>query len=446
MRGFGTVVTGTTASGSVSVGDAVRLIPQGEMTRVRGIQVHGESVDQVLAGSRAAINLQGIEHQNVSRSEVLTSDNGLIETKSFDGTLRALKRLNKNIKNRAKVLVHIGTAQIQGTLVLLGRDEVAPGIESYVQVRLDHPTAILPGEPYVIRGFEVLSQYGKTLGGGRALIPSPRPHRTRDNHAAILLDALAHHAPAEMLISWLTYNAPEGVPIATLDRVIPLGRKTIHEAFEELTSSNRTVELNGYAYLQSVLETMKHRMTEVVSTFHQEQPARAAMSLEEVRSRVEADFPEGLTPLCIQELIAEKTLVQEGDRIRRADHRAERSSKQETMCAELLALLKEGDLTPIRLQDLPEALDLEVNDFREALELLLEAGDVIRVNKELVYASANLEAFKVRLVEYLSTNETIDTAGLKALTGASRKWTIPLGEYFDTIRLTVRVGEGRRLR
>ena len=91
-------------------------------------------------------------------------------------------------------------------------------------------------------------------------------------------------------------------------------------------------------------------------------------------------------------------------------------------------------------------LDLEANDFREALELLLEAGDVIRVNKELVYASANLEAFKVRLVEYLKTNETIDTAGLKALTGASRKWTIPLGEYFDTIRLTVRVGEGRRLR
>ena len=103
-------------------------------------------------------------------------------------------------------------------------------------------------------------------------------------------------------------------------------------------------------------------------------------------------------------------------------------------------------MTPIRLQDLPEALDLETHDFREALELLLEAGDVIRVNKELVYASANLEAFKVRLVEYLTTNETIDTAGLKALTGASRKWTIPLGEYFDTIRLTVRVGEGRRLR
>ena len=112
MKGFGTVVTGTTASGSLGVGDVVRLVPQEELTRVRGIQVHGESVDRVLAGARAAINLQGIEHHHVSRSEVLTSEDGFDVIQSFDGTLHALKRLAKPIKNRSKVLVQIGRAHV----------------------------------------------------------------------------------------------------------------------------------------------------------------------------------------------------------------------------------------------------------------------------------------------------------------------------------------------
>jgi len=116
------------------------------------------------------------------------------------------------------------------------------------------------------------------------------------------------------------------------------------------------------------------------------------------------------------------------------------------MCSSLLRLLTQGGLTPIRLQDLPEELGLGLNEFKEALDLLLESGSIVRINKELAYASSNLNEFQARLVDYLGEHESIDTAGLKKLTGASRKWTIPLGEYFDTIRLTVRVGEGRRLR
>ena len=150
--------------------------------------------------------------------------------------------------------------------------------------------------------------------------------------------------------------------------------------------------------------------------------------------------------MCLQALIENATLEQYGDRIKRADHQARLSDHQQKLCSKILEVLRQEDLTPTRIQDLPELLSIETNDFKEAFDLLLESGAIVRITKELAYASANLDSFKERLVNYLKEHESIDTAGLKVLTGASRKWTIPLGEYCDTIRLTVRVGEGRRLR
>jgi selenocysteine-specific elongation factor len=280
IRGFGTVVTGTTASGSVSVGDTIRLLPQDESTRVRGIQVHGEPVDRVLAGSRAAINLQNVDHDSVSRAEVLSCEHGFTATRSFDGTLLALKRLSKSIRNRAKVLVHVGTAQIQGTLVILGQDEIKPGEKGYVQVRLDNPTAILPGEPYVIRGFEVLTQYGKTLGGGKALLPSPAAHRKKSAHAVELLRSLDQKEPSAMLLGWLRYNEQRGVDKTELSRTLPCGDDALSDAMEQLTTENQLVQISNHLHLRTVLEAMKVRTKSIVATFHQENPARSGMSLE----------------------------------------------------------------------------------------------------------------------------------------------------------------------
>jgi selenocysteine-specific elongation factor len=446
MRGFGTVVTGTTASGSISVGDTVRLLPQGESTRVRGIQVHGEHVERVLSGSRAAINLQNVDHHSVSRAEVLSCEHGFNATTSFDGTLVALKRLSKSIRNRAKVLVHVGTAQIQGTLVILGQDEIQPGEKGYVQVRLDNPTAILPGEPYVIRGFEVLAQYGKTLGGGKALLPSPAAHRKKSTHAIELLRSLDQKDPAAMLLGWLKYNGHQGVDKTELSRTIPCGDEALSHAIERLTTENQLVQISNHLHLQTVLEAMKARTKSIVATFHQENPARIGMSLEEARSRVEADFPSALIPRCLDDLSKEGSIEQDGERVRLKGFTPTRSAKQTAHCEKILSLLTQGGLTPSRTQDLPEELGMEQGAIKEAMELLIESEEVIRVTKELTYASAPLKAFEKLLIDYLKTNQSIDTAALKELTGASRKWTIPLGEYFDTIRLTVRVGDRRQLR
>ena len=444
MRGFGTVLTGTTASGSISVGDVVSLLPTEVSTRVRGIQIHGESVDTVIAGARAAINLQGVDHNDVSRSEVLSEKDGLRATSSFVGTLHALGRLSKPIKNRAKVLVHVGTAQIQGTLVLLGTDTVEPGEKAYVQVRLDAPTAILPGEPYVVRGFEVLKQYGKTLGGGRALLPSPRPHRRKSLDAVALLKALEGGKATEMVEGLLTYYGPEGVQCDALFRTLPVGGSALKAALEKLGPTS--VVAQGRLYPRDLLEEMKALALELVGEFHHQNPSRPGMSLEEARSRLEMKFKPPFVQVCFQELTQGGSLIRNGERIKVPGFEPVLNAKELECCAKVKALLLAGDLTPCRVQDMPEELDLGPERVKEALELLAESGDVIRVSKDLAYAAKHLETLKRALVGYLELHKTIDTAALKELTGASRKWTIPLGEYFDRVKLTIRVGDGRRLR
>lgn len=444
MRGFGTVLTGTTASGRIALGDSITLLPEGKTTRVRGIQVHGESVTEIEAGSRAAINLQNIDHHDVSRSDVLTSAGGLEATRSFDGTLRALSRLEKPIKNRAKVLVHVGTAQIQGTLVLLGCEDVQPGQEVCVQVRLDAPTAILPGEPYIIRGFEVLKQYGKTLGGGRALLPSPRAHRRKSMDAVALIEALQTRDPRTILEGWLTYHGSQGVALETLRRTLPLDDAGISKARSELQET--TLETHGRLFSRSLLDHVKTASLALVQSFHEAQPARGGMSLEEARSRLEGDAPEALIQCAFEALIGEGRLGRRQDKIHVTGFEATLNPRQEALCAQVKTLLAAGKLTPSRVQDLPEELDLTQAQVKEALELLAESDQVIRVTHDLAYDAEVLRALQEELVTFLNTHGTIDTAGLKTMTGASRKWTIPLGEYFDRIRLTLRVGEGRRLR
>ncbi len=173
MKGFGTVITGTLISGRVQVGDTIMIYPSGITSKVRGIQVHNKSADDARAGMRTAINFQGLEKEAISRGEVLSKPSTLEASYMVDVSLHYLASNKKPIKNRTRVRFHTGTSEVLGNLILLDREELAPGEEAIIQLRLDSPVALVKDDRFVIRSYSPIY----TIGGGVVLNPIPLKHK-----------------------------------------------------------------------------------------------------------------------------------------------------------------------------------------------------------------------------------------------------------------------------
>ncbi len=448
IRGFGTVVTGTTAAGQLRVGDRVCLQPGQHPSKVRGVQVHERPVPGVGPGVRAAVNLQGLDLAVVHRGDVLTAPDSYPRTTLVDATFTALRRLPEPVPDRAKVLVHVGTAQIQATLVLLGADRqaVAPGETVAVQLRLDEPTAILPGEPYIVRGFVVLERYGKTLGGGRALMPSVRPYRRTHAGARAAVESLAGADAAGALAAVLPLYGEQGLPVSALASRFPFEPTALEAALGDPRVAVIGERRDRVVSVEA-LERLADRAVSLLGAYHEAHPARPGWAPEELRSRLRADLPAPLFEAVLARLTGPRgEVIAEGSTVRLAGHVPRLSSAQEAAVDAVGALLGTAGLAPPRPQDIAASTGLAPQLVEEALEVLEARGRVVRVRHDLFFDSASVEDLRARLEAYLTAHETIDTASFKALTGVSRKWTIPLGEYFDRVRLTLRVGDVRRLR
>jgi selenocysteine-specific elongation factor len=446
MKGFGTIVTGTSSAGTLKVGDPVAILPDGPTGRVRGLQVHGQPTEQVGAGVRVAVNIQGVEHSEIHRGQVLAKPDSVEVVSMFDGTFHPLSRLDDVIPDRTRVLVHVGTAQVEGTLAWVGDEVASPGERTGVQVRLDSPLPMLPGEPFVARGFTVLAGYGKTLGGGRALTPALRRHRQRDVRRRPLIETLREGDCSASLLALVRYENAIGVPLSTLPSRLPFERTELEAVARELAAAGALVSADGSLYPSEVVNGLASRALGHVEEHHARNTAWPGIVPAELRTRVRADLGQELFGHVIDRAVSQGTLIRRGPVVACPEFTPRLSAAQKDASETVLATLNAGECTPLRLQDLPEAVDLSPRLVDEALELLIASDDVVRVNKELFYSTSQINALQARLVAYLESNEIMDTSAFKELTGASRKWTIPLGEYFDRIHLTIRVGNDRRLR
>jgi len=181
MKGFGTVITGTGISGKIRVGDEITIYPQGVSTRIRGLQVHNKEENDVSAGLRTAVNLQGIEKAVIRRGDVLATKDSLRPTYMVDVDLDLLSSAPRKLKNRARVRFHSGTSEIMARVVLLERDEMKPGESCFAQIRLDEPTAVLRGDRYVLRSYSPV----RAIGGGEVLNALPGRKKKRFSDAVL---------------------------------------------------------------------------------------------------------------------------------------------------------------------------------------------------------------------------------------------------------------------
>ncbi len=443
MKGFGTVVTGTTISGSINIGDEVSVYPQEIHSKIRGIQVHNEDAESVSAGLRTAINIQGMEKAQIQRGNILAARDTLKPTYMVDVELNLLSSSPRKLKNRAKARFHAGTAEIISTVVLLDRDDLKQGEKCFAQIRLDEPTTLLQGDRYIIRSYSPV----RTIGGGHVINPLPLKKKRFSDRVLTDLKLLSsgdHFIQIEEFVRMGRYT---GKDAAELQFLANSARKKVDEALKNLSAKKKITLYNkesGLYIHEEFLEKATREIMTTLSEYHKNNPLKAGILKEELRSRTTGATNQRLFNYIITQQIRQEAVVQDNEILHLKDHRVTLASDQKEIRQRIEEIYLKGKLQPPYFKEVQK--EFPDGNGADILGVLLKEGILIKVKEDLYFHSKLLEELKEKLISFLQKNGEINTAQFKDMTGASRKYSIPLIEYFDHEQVTVRVGDNRVLR
>lgn len=444
MRGFGVVITGTLFSGSVAVGEQVEVYPKALQARVRGLQVHGEAVEKSTAGLRTAVNLQGLERTDVLRGDIIGHRGELKTTYMLDVLLELLADAPRPLKTRNRIRFHAGTAEIMGRISLIGRDVLEPGESSFAQIRLEEPIVVLPRDRFVIRSYSPII----TIGGGEILDIMPRKHRRLRSSSIDHLKSLYRGDETERLLILLRDSRLNGVELEDITGRLTLKPSGIQKTIQELADQGEVQiidQANFFSMTTAHFNTAQKNILSFLIEYHAENPLRPGAPREEVRGKV-GDINEKIFAAALKHLSESNEIAENGAILRLASHSVEIDETLGEVKTKLESVFKSAHFQPPSVEDAFAQCAGKGNSNQNALQILIDEGALLRLKDNIIYHRHALSEAEDLLKEHLSRNNEITAAEFRDLLGITRKHAIPLLEYFDTARITLRLGDKRVLR
>jgi selenocysteine-specific elongation factor len=445
MKGFGTVITGTLISGRVKVGETIMIYPSGITSKVRGIQVHNRSAEEAEAGMRTAINFQGLEKEAISRGDVLSKPAALMASYMVDASLHYLASNKKPLKNRSRVRFHTGTSEVLGNLILLDRDEISPGDDSVAQLRLDSAVALVKDDRFVIRSYSPVY----TIGGGKVLNPIPLKHKRFKSDTVEGLKQLNHQAPEALIAFHIQASGFQGLSFAHLKVMTSLPDKQLENTLQSLMSKKTLIQVdkeNRIYIHHTCFETLKNDFQSYLADYHRAHPLKPGMSKEELKTKFPSILNSKLFNLALNQMVKENEIAQEENTIRLASHTVSLGKQQTDVKDKILDTYLQAGLQPPYFKELSKSMDGDPRRSKDILMHLVNEGAIIKVKEDLYFHARSIEKLRKKLVAHLEAHGEINTPQFKEMTSVSRKYVIPLAEYFDAINVTLRVGDVRKLR
>lgn len=451
MKGFGSVVTGTSISGRTSIGEELQLFPSTIKAKIRGIQVHSEAVEIVEAGHRTAINLQGVDTHQVERGMVAAPPGSLQPNYMLDCSLVYLSSNTKALKHRARVRLHIGSAEVMGRVSLLDRDEMRPGEEAGVQLLLENPVAVWPDDHYVIRSYSPVI----TIGGGVVYgnLSLRKRKRVTEKDRKINRETFQIHKNGSQEDKILLYLHESGTQGLTFDEIaVRMGvfGKHLKKVLNDPLSNKKIVVVDSGAqrYLDRIIaEQIITTIIEILAAFHKRQPLQNGLSKEELRSETGQRVDQRVFAYCLNELLKKEEVVQEDSLVRLSSHQVALQADEQQLQNDLLQWYRAKGLATATIKETTEQFgDYPPKLLKEVLSLLLREEKLVKVSESLYYDSKVIDSLTDKVVTFMQKEGDIDAPRFKELTGLTRKFSIPILEYFDRIKLTFRVEDKRILR
>ena len=426
MRGFGAVVTGTLLDGALEAGQEVEIQPGGLRGRVRGLQRHGERVERLAPGSRAAVNLSGVRAGELRRGMVLAARGTLRPVRALDARLRATDLLRHPLAHDAGVTMLSATAESEARVRFLDRDELGPGETAWAQLVLETPVAVLPRDSCVVR------TPNETVAGGPIAAVNPRRHRRR--HAPVLeaLERLLEAPPAERLADAL---ADGPLPLDGVGAALALDEAGANAAVRELTDAGRAAERGPLLAGRPWLDAVAAALTGAARDWLEAHPLRRAAPRESLRGRL------GLEParfeIAVAEALASGALAERaGGGLHPPGHEARLDDERRARADAFVAALKAGGASP-PTDDLPPP---------DLLGWLVDEGLVVDTGAGVVFEAGAHADMVERIRAHVREHGSISLAETRDLIGASRKYAQALLEHLDATHVTRRTGDVRVLR
>jgi len=441
IAGFGTIVTGTLLDGAFAVGDSVEIHPGGSKGRIRGLQTHKEKLDHALQGSRVAVNISGIEVDEVERGEVVIKPGSYKTTTMIDVHFRLLADADQDLRHNQEVKLYAGAAQRVAKVRLLGREVLNPGEEGWLQLLLSTPVVIIRGDRFILRRPSPSS----TLGGGVVADAHPkRRHRLKDLVVIEQLEAFLRGTPATVLQRTLEGMGP--APLTDALKKAGISDDEAEEAIRvliqngeliSLNESELSVESSSLVMDKNTWLTIVERIRKFLADYHHANPLQIGMPIEELRSKMGMETK--LATFLLEQAVKDETVVIVPGYVSLKSHRIELEDNEKIVVDQLLLKFDSKPYAPPSLKETKQ----EIGD--DLVRFLLESGALVQVSEDVLFKADTYGEMVDRVKEDLKENGMLSVADVRDKFDTSRKYALALMEHLDAVGVTVREGDLRRL-
>lgn len=445
MKGFGTVITGTLTSGSISVGDDIMVYPRRIVSKVRGIQVHSSGVDTAGPGTRTAINFQGLDKESVNRGDILSTPDTLIESYIVDAHFHYLKSNAKSAKPRTRIRFHSGTSEILGYLILLDREELLPGEEACVQFRLESPVCCIKDDRYVIRSYSPI----KTIGGGAILNPASQKHKLIDKTVIQGLENLLLDDNEQTISYFLSLKGYQGLSFSQLRVMTNIPDKKLTATLQKMLAKQQIVQTDKEKQMYvngTFFDDFKEKLIQKLDAYHAGNPLKEGMPTQELKSKFQYIDDAKFFNLLFAKLSKENLIVLDKNIVKLSHHEVALHEDLNDVKEKISRIYQTSGLTPPFFRTICQDLDLDKKTATDVLHMLIDEKSIVKTKDDLFFDAKEIAGLEQQLVAFLEEKGSISTPDFKDMIGVSRKYIIPLIEYFDSTNLTIRVGDTRQLR
>ena len=438
VKGHGTVVTGTIISGELKVGQDLELLPSRKIVKVRGIQSHNVDVQNLGVGHRGAINIQGIEHSAVKRGDFLASPGSFKISSLLTCSVKLLPMV-KTLKYNSIVRVHIGTGEYLAKIRLIGRDRLSPGESAIAQLIFEQPLSAGFRDRFIIRQYSPMV----TIGGGVVMDVMAKPLRKKDHAIAEAMEYLLSDVGTELISRYLDLHPFTLFNDRELSLTFTISVSRVQRYLAKLTIAGNIIQVGKFWTSPRLHDKIKADILKAIIDFHTGNPLISGIShlslLETVKIPVE------LMNFFLKQLADEHQIILSSKRIAMSGFRIEFSDVQQKFIETLESDLKQAEFNPPNLKEIHQRSPLSEKDVQLVIAFLLDENRIVQVDRDKFIYVEIIKQGRNQIREYLVKNQSATVSELKDVLNTSRKWAIPILNYYDKIGLTTRIGDRRVL-
>ena len=437
MKGYGTVVTGTVNSGSLKIGDTVELLPGSVKSKVRGLQSHGEEVQQVETGDRAAINLQGVEIKQIERGSQIAEIGYLQSLNQMGVTLLLLGSAQKPITQNQRIRIHLGTQEVMARVALTDGKTLQPGDDCPALLRLEQPMVAARGDKFIIRSFSPVI----TIGGGEVMevLIEEKWKIVKEK-----LQNLYDSPKSDQLIHLIQEEGAKPITPEKLQYRIGISKEQINAIVEEKEELFWLTHKQGkWLLTQNQWNELKNSIHNFLKKYHAKNPLNAGAQKEEIRQHLSCE--NSILEALLQSMLDDKSISQKGELFLNPNFSITLSSEDDSLQNSILNQLDQEGFTSSTLAQLSLKTGNSKEKLMQVLNVAEQQGKLLRIDGKLMFTQKNFIILREKVNQFFSNHPEMSVSEFKELAHTSRKYAVPLLEYFDKKKITYREGNIRKL-